>query len=190
MINFYKNKKVTGFVLLYAVLLVSIVLTISLSLYNITYRQLLLSSTLLESIKSFYVMDGAVDCVTYWGRTRGTKGGVVGGNGYAFGAFVQGYGPLDPDISNKIYCAEDDITLSHTQSGGYYSTNFTINNPSPDSACAVVKVMMGDNASAAINNNALINGYNLGNKPLTNECDDPTNPRRVERGVSLTIPTS
>ena len=58
------NKK--AFVLLYAVLLVSIVLTVSLSLFDISYRQIILSSTVESSQLSFYVTDGVRDCIRYY----------------------------------------------------------------------------------------------------------------------------
>ena len=68
-----------GFVLLYAVLLVSIVLTISLSLYDITYRQLVLASTVEASQLSFYAADGVRDCIIYWDDST-----VSGGNYFGY----------------------------------------------------------------------------------------------------------
>ena len=56
----------TGFVILFAVLLVSIVLTISLSIFNITLKQLLLSLTVRESQYAFYAADSLKDCLVYW----------------------------------------------------------------------------------------------------------------------------
>ncbi|MEK7587017.1 MAG: hypothetical protein AAB453_04070 [Patescibacteria group bacterium] len=52
-----------GFVLLYAVLLVSIVLTVSLSLFDISYRQIVLSSTVESAQLSFYIADWVRDCI-------------------------------------------------------------------------------------------------------------------------------
>lgn len=62
--NFSKIKK--GFVMLYAVLLVSIVLVISLSLFDINYRQLILASTIEASQVAFYAADSTRDCVLHW----------------------------------------------------------------------------------------------------------------------------
>ena len=58
--------KQSGFVILYAVILVSIVLTISLSIFNIVYRQLVLSSTVRDSQFSLFAADSIFDCVKYW----------------------------------------------------------------------------------------------------------------------------
>ena len=52
-----------GFVLLYAVLLVSIVLTVSLSLFDISYRQIVLSSTVESAQRSFYIADWVRECI-------------------------------------------------------------------------------------------------------------------------------
>lgn len=55
-----------GFVILYAVLLVSIVLTVSLTLLNITLKQLILSLVARESSYAFYAADSAKTCAQYW----------------------------------------------------------------------------------------------------------------------------
>ena len=57
-----------GFVILYAVLLVSIVLIISLSLFNITYKQILVSQVNRESQHVFYAADSGLDCAKYWDK--------------------------------------------------------------------------------------------------------------------------
>lgn len=62
--NFSQSKR--GVVILYAVLLVSVVLTISLGVFNITYRQLVLSSLTRESEVAFSVADTARNCAMYW----------------------------------------------------------------------------------------------------------------------------
>lgn len=58
--------KKNGFVILFAVLLVSIVLSISLSLFNITFKQLILSSTARESQYAFYASESARNCAKFW----------------------------------------------------------------------------------------------------------------------------
>jgi hypothetical protein len=65
-----KSSPNQGFVILYAVLLVSIVLTISLSLMNITYRQIILSQVARESIVAFAAADAGLDCARYWDLSR------------------------------------------------------------------------------------------------------------------------
>lgn len=55
-----------GFVILFAVLLVSITLTISLSLFNITFKQLILSSVARDSQFAYFAADSGMDCARHW----------------------------------------------------------------------------------------------------------------------------
>jgi hypothetical protein len=66
MIIYTIMNKQRGFVILYAVLLVSIVLTVSLTLLNITLKQLILSLVARESSYAFYAADSAKTCAQYW----------------------------------------------------------------------------------------------------------------------------
>ncbi|MEK7650637.1 MAG: hypothetical protein AAB364_02095 [Patescibacteria group bacterium] len=63
--KFYKNQK-AGVAILFAILLVSIVLTVGLTLLNITLRQLVLSSLARESQFAFYAADSARNCARYY----------------------------------------------------------------------------------------------------------------------------
>src|SRR3989338_4082828 len=56
----------TGFVLLYAVLVASIALSIGLSLYGITIKELIISSSSRDSQLAFYAADAGTECALYW----------------------------------------------------------------------------------------------------------------------------
>lgn len=58
-------QKEKGFALLFTVLVVSILLAISLSISNITLRELVLSSTTRDSHIAFYAADTAYECALY-----------------------------------------------------------------------------------------------------------------------------
>src|SRR3989344_8858864 len=60
--NFNQN----GVAILFAILLVSIVLTVGLTLFDITWRQLLLSSFGQESQFAFYAADSARNCIRHY----------------------------------------------------------------------------------------------------------------------------
>lgn len=60
------NNKKRGVAILFAILLVSIVLTVGLTLLNITLRQLVLSSLARESQFAFYAADSARNCARYY----------------------------------------------------------------------------------------------------------------------------
>ena len=61
----YQNRK-AGVAILFAILLVSIVLAVSLTLFNITFRQLILSSLARESQFAFYAADSARNCARHY----------------------------------------------------------------------------------------------------------------------------
>ncbi len=55
-----------GFTLFYAVLVTSLLLALGLAVFNITLKELRLSSDARESQNSFYAADTALECVLYW----------------------------------------------------------------------------------------------------------------------------
>lgn len=61
-----KKNYQNGVAILFAILLVSIVLTVGLTLLNITLRQLILSSLARESQFAFYAADSARNCARYY----------------------------------------------------------------------------------------------------------------------------
>src|SRR3989344_4309903 len=60
------KSKQQGVVILYAVLLVSVILAINLGIFNITYRQILLSSVARESEIAFFAADSGRHCAMFW----------------------------------------------------------------------------------------------------------------------------
>ncbi|MEK7208633.1 MAG: hypothetical protein AAB677_00015 [Patescibacteria group bacterium] len=65
-----------GVALLFAVLMVSIVLTISLSLLNITYKQIILTAVSKESQLAHFIAISALDCVRFTNELNRTIDGV------------------------------------------------------------------------------------------------------------------
>jgi len=59
-----------GFILLLTVLITSIILAISMSLYTITLKELELSSFLKNSASAFAAADKASECALYWDRAH------------------------------------------------------------------------------------------------------------------------
>ncbi|MBI2046286.1 MAG: hypothetical protein HYT28_02610 [Parcubacteria group bacterium] len=55
-----------GFVLLYAVLVASIVLSIGIGLHAITLKELIISSSVRDSQLAFYAADAGTECALYW----------------------------------------------------------------------------------------------------------------------------
>lgn len=55
-----------GFTLLVAIILSSVMLALALALLDVTYKQVLLSSTAKQSQFAFYAADSALECVLYY----------------------------------------------------------------------------------------------------------------------------
>ncbi len=55
-----------GFVMLFAALLTSIVLAITIGVANVSYKELLLSSTARDSVYAFYAADTGAECALYF----------------------------------------------------------------------------------------------------------------------------
>jgi hypothetical protein len=179
MISKFSNSR--GFAILYAVLMVSIILTISLTLLDISYKQLVLASINKESKLAYYAAVNALNCVNYWDKDALNA---TGDDFYKpFGRFD--FIPSLTFISNTqpIYCAEDTIQASdiikesnnHTDSISKFKVDFT------DGSYADVMVIKGDGTSGFPNYDTpeggtliRVDGYNTSN---------PNNPRRVQRSL-------
>ncbi|MBI5005114.1 MAG: hypothetical protein HZC03_00715 [Candidatus Lloydbacteria bacterium] len=107
------NRNNRGFVLLYAVLVASIALSIGISLYGITLKELLISSSSRDSQLAFYAADAGAECALYWDVQE-----------KAFSTSTQ----------NSIACASLPMTV-----GGGTISNFSISS-FPNGACADVIV--------------------------------------------------
>lgn len=55
-----------GFTTLFAVLVASLLLAIGIAIFNITYKELLLSSSARESQFAIYAADTGLECALYW----------------------------------------------------------------------------------------------------------------------------
>src|SRR5688572_20777703 len=55
-----------GFALLFTVLIVTLLLSVSLGISNMTFKQTILSNLAKDSLVAFYDADGALDCGLYY----------------------------------------------------------------------------------------------------------------------------
>ena len=171
---FMKNKN-QGVVLLYAVLMVSIVLTVSLSLLNITFKQIILSATNRDSKIAYYAADSALQCAFYWDLyAKDPSGSKICPFGYfdlATGNFIS---QTDP-IKQKVTCFnQPEKTLTVEVNGSLIISTFDIDIPFDvtSKGYAKVEVTKGKNPDGTAMDQIVINGYNT---------SDSNSPRRVER---------
>jgi len=71
--KFIKSKKINknGFAMLFAVLTASLILTIGISIFSISFKELLISTNSRESQVAFYAADSARECALYWSNKQG-----------------------------------------------------------------------------------------------------------------------
>lgn len=168
--SFHRN----GFVALFAVLISSVVLTISLGLLTIAIKEVTLSSSGRESQYAFYAADAGIECGLYW-DLRGKDGSMVFPTSTDSTAQIPGSG---------ILCNGQDITTTRSFEGISYvpwdmdineseattTTTFWIN--ISGKSCAKVQVAKNGGLSKVDSY-----GYNI--------CDF-NNPRVVERAIRVT----
>jgi hypothetical protein len=148
-----------GYTLLFAVLLSSMVLSISVSVLNIARKEVLLSSSARESSTAIYIADGALDCA------------VLQDNNQQFN---------DPTSQPPISCEGVTRPVTITPQSTYTRYTFYVSDGAGiSSPCAAVTV---DRYPAAGSNPAKTvieaRGYNVGFQSGT--CGG-AHPRKVER---------
>lgn len=149
-----------GFTLIIAVLISSIVLSIGLSMFNISIKQSILSSTARESQAAFFAADSGIECASYWEYKTPSE--------------------FDPGLAT-ITCNNQSIGVTHPAASGndplgvpyIEASQFTLPLGGASAPCAVVTVQKSVTPSTQIESR----GYNT--------CD-ANDPRRTERGIRIT----
>ena len=145
-----------GFTLLIAVILSSVLVSITLSLIDIAYKQVVLASTATQSEYAFYNADSALECALYWDQKF---------NAFDYSA---------PLSSNTIVCGNLPITgySATSLNGSTKQTKFTIQCPTGGTAGTVTVEKNSSGGTSLFGN-----GYN------TCSINDK---RRIERGIKAT----
>jgi hypothetical protein len=146
-----------GYTLLFAVIVSSLVLSVGISILNISKKEFLLSSSARESTIAFYAADSGLECAIYHDFKRNSF--------------------INPPKTLK--CNNQDIMpelSANTFSFDYYLDSMTsdLNNKS----CARITVIKGTDYTDFESR-----GYNMGWDTTNNRCDLPS-PKRVERAIN------
>jgi hypothetical protein len=176
--NLIKNiKKDKGFVILFAVVLTSIILSISLGLADITYKEISFGTSAKNTGDAFFAADTGVECALYydfkWVQTI---------NGYQ-----NPFGYNDPSGTNPLTleCAGNQFGFI----GGYSASGpwtFILDNlSSTGKACVIVTVTKDFNLPLDPDDDEtriISKGYNIGGGNGNCSSNSPT---RVEREIEL-----
>ena len=156
----YKLEASRGFVLAFAVLVGSILLSIGLGMFSIAIKEVILSSSGRESQLAFYAADSGGECAVYWDIRHPN-----------FSASVFATSSQSAIPSSGVNCAGKDITSDWTVSAdatkGITTFNITLGN----GACTTVVVTKQSNTTK-------IESRGL------NTCN-VSNPRRLERALRI-----
>lgn len=149
-----------GFALLIAVVVSTIIIAIGVSIVNSILKEILLASTIRNSLASFYVADGGVECGLYWDNVRG--------NFSVKSAFVPSVLP------SQIECAGKTIEVEATE-----PVSFWIEDKDKQSAvCTHVTLETVTDELNPDSDNIILESFGY------NSCD-PNNPRRVDRALRV-----
>src|SRR3989344_8483198 len=66
-----KNTKKAGFAVLFAVLLASFLITLGISIFNISLKEILIATSARDSQVAYYIADSARECALYWDIKQG-----------------------------------------------------------------------------------------------------------------------
>lgn len=146
-----------GFALLYSVLVASLLLAIGLSIFNITIKELMLSSSARDSEFAFFAADTGTDCALYWD--------------YVGNAFTA------ESPAGSITCTGQTVPVATQVNGESSVHTFSLDLGADNPYCAEVMVEKTATPDGLFVNTAVISrGYNT--------CDTG-NPRRVERAIRV-----
>ncbi len=175
MINFNKQKNNepapyeakgfhSGFAILFAVTLSSILLTIALGVANIALREVKFSTSTRFTNEAFFAADTGVECAFYNDRSTSTSFLESGGSGV-------------------VSClGQDDIALQGSFNDGWVFVLSGLG--SSGQGCAKVSVIKVNDTAMdppRIVTTIFSKGYNIGD-----ELCDSTNPNRIEREIKTT----
>lgn len=94
LINKIRSKH--GFTLFYALILVSLLVALGLAIFNITFKQLVLTSGARNSAKAFYAADTGLECALFWDiKYTGISSPAFGFYGDSLASGIAGYWRLD-----------------------------------------------------------------------------------------------
>jgi Tfp pilus assembly protein PilX len=110
-----------GFTLLYAVLISSVLLAIGIAIFEITVRELRLSSIVRESEYAFYAADAGLECAMKSDfKYAGTESAFAGSISTTTGAISTG-----SEVASGVSCASQDVVAHGTPPSPYQADTST-----------------------------------------------------------------
>lgn len=176
LINKKRNKQDKGFVILFAVVLTSIILSVSLGLADITYKEISFGTSAKNTGDAFFASDTGIECALYYDF----KGVQTGSGSYENPFGYVGAEPL------TLECAGTQFGFIPPYDPATGPWSFVLYNLSNSGkSCAIVTVTKNLNDINDPDDDQTIivsKGYNTGGDNITCSSNSPT---RVEREIEL-----
>lgn len=171
-----------GFTIFFAMLVSSLALAVGLAIFDLTVRELELSSTATQSQYAIYAADTGIDCALYWDSKCPTSGGPTYCTKSGGSAFATSSASGQPPTPSNLLCNSQDITSAWTVTtgGSLATTTFTmsvsaISQVSGTTTCATIDVGKFTNAGV-LYTTIVSHGFNTCTTGIT----------RVERTLQVT----
>jgi hypothetical protein len=168
-----KRRHTSGYTLLLAVLISSLLLTVALSVFSLSSKEVILSSSSRESQFAFYAADAGMECALYWDFK------FVGGDPLVRSVFPTSSDSTLLPSGSSIDCVNNDISSNW---------GYTPPLPTGDEATTTFSLNLGD-PTTDNDECVIVTVAKFGSPTRTkveargrNSCDT-TNPRRVERAL-------
>jgi Tfp pilus assembly protein PilX len=149
-----------GFAMIFTVLVMSLILSITLGMSNIVFKQRILSGLVRDSQTAFYQADTASECALYYD--------------YKMNLFPKG-APLVTNTNDRFTCGTTNMLFDSAQTSAVSTANdyfvFTPVNPDLARPCYTIVIDKRDSVTNIID----ARGYNI--------CGN--NVRQVERGIRV-----
>ncbi len=170
--------------MLFAVLVSSVLLSVGVSIFNLTIKELVLSSSGRESQFAFYAADTGIECAIYWDFKATEPGTMYATSTDSAGSWretiVDTQAPtcvgvdLAPSFKNPVFVSPSPVSAT-TQFELTIPNEFPVGTPAP--YCAIVtvtKATTGGITTTTISSR----GYNMG-------CSS-TDQNKIERALKVT----
>ncbi len=174
----YQLKTNSGFALLFAVLIASIVLALGAEIFNIALKEIILSSAARDSQFAFYASDTGAECALYW-DLKGEPGGNPPSVFMRSPSIGSGVTCNGVDVAARPWSVVTNVPISTT-------TTFVVDFQAQGRPyCAQVIVKKEETQPGLKKTVIESRGYNTGYDAAVKNCTG-ANPRKAERGIRVT----
>lgn len=185
----FATNRNSGFAVLFAVLLASFLITLGISIFNISLKEILIATSARDSQVAYYIADSARECALYWDIKQGVFPACTDPKDLICANFLNVNGIVTPANSPykvDITCNGNPYTLNFQKNGLTYTTFNELNNSSilPDFFKA------SSTLSSPVSNISITKEFKLASTTVITTIETWGHNtgiigRRVERGIKM-----